>query len=102
MPPDPGGGVTARESDASDYSHPDLRTMTPAWAGDRASGGQNRTFSQIISEEKQTRNIIEINITKIISVDQDGEQVRPKSLTYEDLGELLFDILPMISTDSSK
>ena len=94
MPPDPGGGGgSARNSDASDYSHPDLRTVTPAWAGDSASGGSTRSFSQIITEEKQKRNILELNITKILSTDENGDQTRPRSLTYEDLGEFLFDIL---------
>ena len=52
-----------------------------------------RGFEQIISEEKQTRNIIEISLTKIQSTDENGEIARPRSLSFEELGELIFDVL---------
>ena len=52
-----------------------------------------RSFEQIIAEERQRRDILDIHIQKINSIDENGEIVRPKSLTYEDLAELLFDEL---------
>ena len=87
MPPDPGGGFVPPP-----LSHPDSRTVTSAWAGGSVSGG-SRTFQQIIQEEKQTRNILEINILKNQVQDENGEPSRPKSLTFEVLGEFIFDIL---------
>ena len=87
MPPDPGGG------DGRQNSFPDQRTETPAWNGESAFGGTFRTFPQILEEEKRNRNILELKITKIISQDEHGEQQRPRSLTFEELGEFLFDVL---------
>ena len=89
MPPDPGGGGAS--SPGNRFS--DLSTGTHAWASGSGSGGKTRSFEQIIAEEKQRRNILEIHIQKINSYDENSEIVRPKSLTFEDLGELLFDEL---------
>ena len=95
MPPDPGGGPGT-----SPTSHrPDLRTGTPAWAGDSVSGGQTRSFEQIIQEEKRNRNIIEIQLTKIQRSDENGKILRPKSLTFEELGELIFDVFEIKPED---
>ena len=89
MPPDPGGRVRVFPT----HNIPDSRTMSPAWTGGRALGGSSRSFEQIVEEEKKNRNILEIQITKILSEDQNGEQVRPRSLTFEELGEFIFDVL---------
>ena len=49
---------------------------------------KTRTFAQIIQDEQNKRNILEIQLNKIVTNNTD-----PKSLTYEDTGELLFDVL---------
>ena len=51
-----------------------------------------RTFEQILEDEKRDRNILEIQLQKC-SVDCDDQVTTIKSLSYEDLGELLFDVL---------
>ena len=65
-------------------TNPDHLSMTSAWAVGGVTGGINRTtqraFSKIIEEEKSNRNILEIQIVKIIT---DNEKPRP--LTYDDL-----------------
>ena len=55
---------------------------------------KTRTFAQIIQDEKNQRNIIEIQLNRIFTNDSD-----PKSLTYEDIGELLFDFLQINPDD---
>ena len=63
----------------------------PAWAGEGALGGaNNRTFNQIIEEEKKNRNIIEIHLTKNTGNTQENQ---PRQLTFDDLGELIFDVI---------
>jgi hypothetical protein len=99
--PPPGGGVTDKPPDTLPASNlnslPDQRTRTSAWAGAGVSGGINmktRTFAQIIQDEKNQRNILEIQLNKIVTNNTD-----PKSLTYEDIGELLFDVLEINPDD---
>ena len=79
MPPNPGGGIG--ETSTSANTHPDRRTVAPAWAGGSALGGSTRTFSQIIEQEKSNRNIIELQIQKIISTDENGCPVESSSKT---------------------
>ena len=63
-----------------------LSTTTP-WAvgGPNSSGTKMRTFAEIIAAERQNRNILEIHIVK--------QDVSVKSLSHDDLAELLFDEL---------
>ena len=69
-----------------------------AWAGRGAQGGAKttaqRTFAQIVEDEKLTRNILEIQLDKITS-EQNGVISKPKPLTFDDLGELIFDVLKL-------
>ena len=51
-----------------------------------------RSFAQILADEKETRNILEIKLTKCTVV-EDGKDKLAKSLMYEQVGELLFDVL---------
>ena len=71
----------------------DQKAATKAWAMGGAPGGTSNmsTFSQIIEEEKTNRNIIEIHIMKTTS--------RPKNLTFDDIGEFLFDIMKINPDD---
>ena len=65
---------------------PSLSTTTP-WAVGGGSG-QNvrmRSFAEIIASEQENRNILEIHVTK------QGPNV--KSLSHDDLAELIFDVL---------
>ena len=65
------------------------------WQQNRVSGGnlKTRTFAQIIEDENTQRNILEIQINGIEKPNPTGPPSRPKSLTYEDIGELLLNIL---------
>ena len=67
-----------------------------AWAGTGVSGGMNsgRTFQQIIEDEKKKRNILEIKLQKLkLITDSEGDENYARSLTYDDLGELIFDVI---------
>ena len=85
--PPPGGGGTL----SSSKSVPDQRVATTAWAAGSVPGG--RSFAKILEEEQRDRNIIELQISKVDIEDEDGIPTKPKPLTYEDLGEFLFDVL---------
>ena len=76
---------------------PDQLSSKLAWASNGASGGSLncRSFDQIIEEEKKTRNIIEIHLSKLPTSD---DQII-KNLTFDELGELLFDELKINPSD---
>ena len=97
MSKDSGGGVSQNPNQISS-SHPpssslDQKTATSAWALGSAPGrNQNmRTFTQIIEEEMNNRNILEIHLRKTAS--------NPKNLTFDDLGIFIFDILKVNPSD---
>ena len=78
---------------------PGKETGNLAWAGSRVLGGANtRTFQQIIEDEKKNRNIIEIQITRP-APSGDSQDSAPRPLTYDDLGELIFDIIKIDPKD---
>ena len=79
---------------------PDQRATTAAWAVGSVSGGRN--FAKIIEDEQRDRNILEMQITKIDVENENGVMTKPKPLTYEDLGEFLFDILEVNPADCVK
>ena len=90
------GGPGLTPSHTSQHHHlatssPDQVSGHSAWTGVGALGGANtRTFDQIIEQEKKNRNIIEIHIVK------DTENIQenpPRQLTFDDLGELIFDVI---------
>ena len=85
-PPDRGGGLPPG-STASNSS------MTSAWAvgGGDANDVKMRSFAEIIAAEKTQRNILDIHIIRIASTEDIHS--KPKSLTFDNLGELIFDIL---------
>ena len=92
-PYDPGpwpGGGTPPSTDQP-HPHPDQVTSDPAWAGAGVLGGtNNRSFEQIIQEELKNRNIIEISLQKLI---EENSENQPRSLTFDDIGEIIFDII---------
>ena len=92
--PPPGGGALRASHPSSPTHIPDQRTVTPsAWAGDSVSGGSTVTFEQILEDEKKQRNILEIQLIKNDVTNHDGSVGKARNLTFEDIGELLFDIL---------
>ena len=100
-----GGGPThptATTTEPTQPLIPDQVTGLLAWAGPRALGGtstnNNRTFDQIIEEEKKNRNIIEIQLSKITSA-EDPTENSSRGLTYDDLGELIFDVIKIDPND---
>ena len=75
---------------------PGQLTNSPEWAGTGAPGGttpNSRSFTQIIEDEKANRNILEITLTKITTTDSAGNVLKGPSLNFDDLGELIFDVL---------
>ena len=86
------------------FDDDDLASSSPgqvsghsAWAGVGALGVANtRTFEQIIEQEKKNRNIIEIHLTK----DPEKIQQNPqRPLTFDELGELIFDVIKINPED---
>ena len=90
--PPPGGGSDLSQSNILSL---DQRTTTSAWADGSVPGRKSitRSFEQIVEDEKKERNILEIVLQKLNVVNDDGSVTKPKSLTFEDIGELLFDVL---------
>ena len=80
---------------------PDRKTVTAPWAVGSVSGGNiiTRSFAQIIEDEKKDRNILEIQLNRNNVMNTDGSTGKAKNITYEDLGELLFDILKINPED---
>ena len=98
--PPPGGGQLDTEN--SQILVSDQGTMASAWASDSVSGGNRkmRTFEQILEDEKSQMNILEIQIQKMNILNEDDETVqKAKNLTFEDFGELMFDILKINPED---
>ena len=98
-----GGGLTPSPT-SQVLPDDDLASSSPgqvsghsAWAGVGALGGANtRTFEQIIEQEKKNRNIIEIHLTK----DPEKIQQNPqRPLTFDELGELIFDVIKINPED---
>ena len=96
-----GGGATPPSiSQQSTTSSPGQVSGHSAWAGAGALGGtimNNRTFEQIIDEEKKTRNIIEIHLTR--NSTEEPQENQPRGLTFDDLGELIFDVIKINPDD---
>ena len=64
--------------------------MTPVQTGDdQTLPRRMRTFEEIMSEEREKRNILTVTLTKIVKY-VDGKEERPASLTMEDIGEFIF------------
>ena len=57
-----------------------------------------RTFAQIIADEKESRNILEIKLTKKVGNDLEIQR-KPENLSLESIGELLFDVIKLKAED---
>lgn len=70
-----------------------LNSTTPARAGGGVKNSEVglRSFAEIIASEKTDRNILEIKLKKIAVDDENGVKMKP--LSFDNLGELVFDVL---------
>ena len=87
-----------QSTSSTNQSTPGQDSRTSAWAGAGGLGGNNsnnRTFAEIIEHEKSTRNILEIHLSRT-STDSANTA---RYLTYDDLGELIFDIIKINPND---
>ena len=71
----------------------DQKTATMAWAMGGATGRNMnmRPFNQIIEQELKNRNILEIHLRKTTT--------NPKNITFDELGDFIFDVLKVNPTD---
>ena len=86
--PDPGGGIS--------LANPATTSALPAtsmWAEGKKSTDnvRLRTFEEIIHDATNNRNILKIKLQK--NVNESDSSVKPPNLSYDQLGELLFDHL---------
>ena len=90
---DPGGGVISKGNVQAS-----ALPATSDWAGGRVGASDApmrlRSYEEIIADAKSNRNILEINLKK-----NSSDEVRPSNLTFNQLGELLFDKLKLKSED---
>ena len=93
-PPGGGGGFLSQTQYLARNIHPD-QGASSVWIDNSVSGGilTTRTFEQIIDDEQKYRNILEINLVKNDIVNSDGTTGKAKSLSFDDIGEFLFDTL---------
>ena len=73
---------------------------TSAWAGGRSSASEPvkmRSFEEILAEASANRNILEIHLKKNISNDE--QRTKPANLTFDQLGDLIFDHLQIKKED---
>ena len=75
-----------------------LNSTTPARAGGGVKNSEVRlrSFAEIIASEKTERNILEIKLKKIAADDENGVKMKP--LSFDNLGELVFDVLTIDHT----
>ena len=75
---------------------------TSAWAGGAGAAGhprKQRTFAEIIADQKLNRSILEISLTKIQKRDSDGNITKRRNLTFDEIGAFIFDTLKIQAAD---
>ena len=102
-------GDTGEPPTSGDHLPPNLletspgsTNMTSAWAGGAGPAGQprkQRSFAEIISEQKKNRNILEFILTKIQTIDKAGKPHTHKNLTFDEIGTFIFDIVKIKPTE---
>ena len=86
----PGGGVLD-PTVQNNQTNPVQQAVTPTEVGDSLGGTRKmRTFQQILAEANETRNILEIKLSKMM-VDNEGVMGKAKHLSFEDVSILIFD-----------
>ena len=99
--PPPGGGKESTNLSNQPISGP--TSTTSAWAGGAGPAGharKQRSFAEIISEERKNRNILEITLTKIQTTDPTTGRIHTrKNLSFDEIGTFLFEILKIKPSD---
>ena len=93
-----GGPGPPLATDALNSNNPGQSGTTSAWAGGAGLAGnphKQRTFAEIIADQKQNRNILEITFTKIPQVDSTGNVTKHRNLNFDEIGSFLFDTLKL-------
>ena len=99
LPPDP--GAISKHTSTPPSSTPQSGS-TSAWAGGAGKAGsprKQRSFAEIIAEQKSSRNILVINLTKQQFTDTDGNISKPRNITFDEIGTFIFDILKIPVAD---
>ena len=89
---DPGGGNGIASSSVRAIP------ATSVWAGGK--NGENvrmRSFEEIVTDAKSNRNILEIHLKK--NLDENDANKKPANITFDQFGELLFDVLKINSDE---
>ena len=96
---DPGGGALV--SDPEQSSNVSALPATSVWAkgGNASASGaaKIRSYEEIIADAKTKRNILEIKLKKNIPFDDPSK--KPVNLSFDQLSELLFDVLKVKSEE---
>ena len=98
----PPGGSGDHMNPSASSSSSSRTNMTSAWAGGAGPAGQSRkqrSFAEIMADQKQKRNIMEIIFTKIERVNNEGKVTRHRNLTFDEIGTFLFDVLKISPTE---
>ena len=92
-PPDQGGGSLGSYSQVA-AAGPGSSSTTPVktGGGDGSTEVRMRSFAEILATERTNRNILEINLVSLTKT-ENNVVTRSKALTFDDLGELVFDVL---------
>ena len=96
---DSGGGTEVHNSETTGNNLPNenINQQSPTYASAVGGSTENQNikkYSDIIAQQKKERNIIEIKIKKQTITNKDtNEEVPIKNLTFDDLSELLFEVL---------
>ena len=91
---DPGGGSPAA---ASNSALPATSTWAEGGKGACGAAIKMRSFEEIVADTKANSNILEIHLKK--NLNDVSPTSKPANLTYDQLGELLFDILKIKSDE---
>ena len=99
LPPDKGGGGARHDQSHVSPPPPPAHSSsitTSAWAGGAGAAGlprKQRSFAEIMADQKKNRNILEITLTKIQKEDDKGNITKHRNLTFDEIATFLFDIL---------
>ena len=96
--PPPGGGFSNQPGPTN--------STTSAWAGGMNRTGsykrQQRTFAEIIAEEKVNRNILEIIMTKLPVSEEDGTISKFRNLTFDEIATFIFEVLKVSPSECKR
>ena len=95
---DSGGGGTQVPPDHHQvHQSPDQMSLSYAMAAGGATGGSSnnlRKYAEIIEAQKSDRNVLEVKIKRKNAFNREtNETGNVKSLTFDDISELVFEVL---------